>query len=457
MSARVKIIANYLPQYHRTKENDFWWGDGFTDWMGVKAAKPVTPGQLQPRVPLNENYYDLSDADAIRWQAKLAKKAGIYGWGIYHYWFNSDLQVLQKPAELLLNSKDIDIHFLFIWDNSSWKRSWSAIHYANDWSPLYDERMLKEKAQAGAGWQRDSDEKSQPEAGDSKQTVSANTDTGVLAELIYGDETDWKKHFDYLLPFFEDNRYIRINGKPAFVFFNIDNGYDTIKKMGAYWDQLACEAGLPGVTLIAGESWTHRHLDYNFLYEPTRPHNFHEKVADYVHKRWIRMRAARAERAVNSGRPAGAGADGAETGAAGEKGIRTGVTSAALERSESMVTLRSYNRKWRQILRFASHCRNPHLLYSGFADYDDTPRRGNRATIFQGYTPEKFMKYLTALLKISSAQDKEFIFLTAWNEWGEGAYLEPDEHCGYAALKAVRSALHAAGMLEEDGGADDRS
>ena len=107
---KVKVIANYLPQYHTIPENDKWWGKGFTDWIAVKATEPAYEGHNQPRVPLNENYYSLDCADSIRWQASLAREYGIYGFGIYHYWFSSNQQLLQKPAELLLQNKDIDIN-----------------------------------------------------------------------------------------------------------------------------------------------------------------------------------------------------------------------------------------------------------------------------------------------------------------------------------------------------------
>ena len=101
---KVKVIANYLPQYHTIPENDKWWGKGFTDWIAVKATEPAYEGHNQPRVPLNENYYSLDCADSIRWQASLAREYGIYGFGIYHYWFSSNQQLLQKPANMGLLS-----------------------------------------------------------------------------------------------------------------------------------------------------------------------------------------------------------------------------------------------------------------------------------------------------------------------------------------------------------------
>ena len=54
---------------------------------------------------------------------------------------------------------------------------------------------------------------------------------------------------------------------------------------------------------------------------------------------------------------------------------------------------------------------------------------------------KKFEKYMEQLLRISINQKKEYIFITAWNEWGEGACLEPDAVDKYSYLEALRNAI----------------
>ena len=70
----MDVFAFYLPQYHRTKENDQWWGEGFTEWVNIRNARSLYENHYQPRKPLNGNYYDLLDVDVMEWQGKLARR-----------------------------------------------------------------------------------------------------------------------------------------------------------------------------------------------------------------------------------------------------------------------------------------------------------------------------------------------------------------------------------------------
>ena len=75
----TKIIAFYLPQYHPFKENNEWWGAGFTEWTNVTTAQPLFKGHYQPKIPKDLGFYDLRLPESREEQIKLAQEAGVYG------------------------------------------------------------------------------------------------------------------------------------------------------------------------------------------------------------------------------------------------------------------------------------------------------------------------------------------------------------------------------------------
>lgn len=369
---KTKIIANYLPQFHSIPQNDQWWGKGYTDWEAVKKCKPQFKGHNQPRIPLNSHYYALDQVEEIRRQVNLANEYGVYGFGIYHYWFSSKLKLLEKPAEILLNTKDINQHFILIWDNGSWKRTWSNVKNGFDWAPEFDNKNNE-----------------------------GHEGNGLLAELVYGDEKEWRIHFDYLLPFFKDERYIKIDGKPAFVFYQMENDYETIVQMTKKWDEWAKNEGLKGITFISRKNPSNLSLEYQFTYEPL---------------------------ARNT-----------------KKDLWTMRFKNVLNRFHPTLSLYDYDKVWKNIIKRATNCKNQKEFYGAFVGFDDCPRRGAKGKIIMNQTPEKFERYLKELVEISEQQNREYIFLTAWNEWGEGAYLEPDEENKYAYLEAIQNIVNRKG------------
>ena len=178
----MKVYAFYLPQLHRVPENDAWWGEGFTEWETAKKAEPLFPGHYQPHCPLGGKEYDLLDKSTFEWQADLMHQYGVDGLIFYHYWFEDGKRILEKPAENLLRWKEIEMPFCFGWANESWKRTWDRFSSGNVW------------------------------CSSDKESV---TDKQTLLCQKYGGERDWIEHFEYLLPFFKDERYIRIENRPV--------------------------------------------------------------------------------------------------------------------------------------------------------------------------------------------------------------------------------------------------
>jgi hypothetical protein len=96
----------------------------------------------------------------------------------------------------------------------------------------------------------------------------------------------------------------------------------------------------------------------------------------------------------------------------------------------------------------------PHLRFRcAMPSWDNTIRRGKSGNVFQNAAPEVFEAWLSVLCAKAQRDlppSKRLVFVNAWNEWGEGAYLEPDRRNGHRNLKAVRAALTVRNMLLGD-------
>ncbi len=72
--------------------------------------------------------------------------------------------------------------------------------------------------------------------------------------------------------------------------------------------------------------------------------------------------------------------------------------------------------------------------------WDNTARRDNESTIFYGSTPDKFNYWLNETIKYTKKNleyNNRFLFVNAWNEWAEGAHLEPCIKYGYSFLNKI--------------------
>ena len=100
-----------------------------------------------------------------------------------------------------------------------------------------------------------------------------------------------------------------------------------------------------------------------------------------------------------------------------------------------------YDKVWKKIIKQAGKRFRQNLIIGCFVNFDDTPRRGQSARIIHSGSPKKFGRYFRTLYKMCCENNQELLLITAWNEWGEGAYLEPDEDNGYAYLEELKKAV----------------
>ncbi len=86
----------------------------------------------------------------------------------------------------------------------------------------------------------------------------------------------------------------------------------------------------------------------------------------------------------------------------------------------------------------------PKLYRAVMPMWDNTARRNHKGMIFHGSTPKLYKQWLKDVVKECGERtdlEERMVFLNAWNEWGEGAYMEPDKRYGYAYLAATREVL----------------
>ena len=195
-----RIIAFYLPQYYPTPINDKWYGEGFTEWTNVRAAKPLFRGHEQPKVPGELGYYDLRDPAIREAQAALAREAGVEGFCYYHYWFSQAHQELTIPFDEVLRLKKPDFPFCLCWANESW------------YSKFWDKK--------------------------------AECEPKLVAEQLYDEPGGHEKHFYALLEAFRDPRYIRVEGKTLFMIYR-PKDFPGVREFMAQWQELAKANGLP--------------------------------------------------------------------------------------------------------------------------------------------------------------------------------------------------------------------
>ena len=376
---KPRIIGLYLPQYHPIPENDEWWGKGFTEWTNVAKAKPLFRGHYQPRIPADLGFYDLRLPEVREQQAQLAREAGLEGFCYYHYWFGNGRQLLERPFNEVLASGKPDFPFCLCWANHDWtNKTW----------------------QKGNNFRRDS----------------------MIMKMEYSKE-DYVRHFNYVLPAFRDPRYITVDGKPLFAVWAPHHIPDA-RVFIDLWQQLARENGLPGIHFVghtdnAGKGLPGQAADY---YSADKAKEYYQAVLDLG---FDAVMSSGYRRAV---------------------ALLQGKTRMMWRMLSGKTFAPTYSKMdYSRLMAnyYVPEDAGENIYPTLLPQWDRTPRAGKNSEIVVDSTPDRFQETVETAIELIRQKEPEhqLLFLKAWNEWGEGDYVEPDLKFGHGYIQAIRQAI----------------
>jgi hypothetical protein len=227
---------------------------------------------------------------------------------------------------------------------------------------------------------------------------------GDDSKILIAQEHTLEDHarvFDDLARHMEDPRYLRVDGKPLLVVYRPDI-IAQAAEMTALWREAAAQRGWPGLYLVAANAFRFdepERLGFEALAE-FPPHGI---VADAIASRlsWL-----------NPG----------HAGAVYDYGA---VADAEVRRLQS------------------APARG--VVFPGvMPGWDNEARRPGAGVIYHDATPAAYGAWLSAAIARAARTlpaDRRFVFINAWNEWAEGAYLEPDRAFGRAFLAETARVL----------------
>lgn len=233
-------------------------------------------------------------------------------------------------------------------------------------------------------------------------------DKEILIQQTYSSEDD-AAHIRWLMTAFADPRYIHVRGRPLLVIYNPHHLPDPQRTTDTFRHE-CMRGGLPEPFLM-GINLSRPDVDTVTLgFDATLNHQPQLGHLAYIH--WDEFSERRLLRNLKHSR----------------------VADGRLKIYDYASVMQSTN--------------NRQTGYPSFpcvvAGWDTTARRGEKAVILTGTQPAVFGHWVAkAISRVSHhPPDERLVFLNAWNEWGEGMHLEPDQKFGRAFLEAVREAVY---------------
>lgn len=242
-------------------------------------------------------------------------------------------------------------------------------------------------------------------------------DKEVLMAQEHSDEDDKNVILD-LIRFFRHKNYIRIDGKPLLIVYRVEL-FPDISRTSEIWRETCRAEGIGEIYLALAET---------FVNAPgtTSPTVFGFDGSMEFPPHGLIARVAEAP-----------------------PGLSPNYTGTLLDYDQAIMMY--VDRPSPKRPRFRSV----------MTAWDNTARQQDRASIYVNSTPEAYRAWLEYALRESRKEnfgDERIVFVNAWNEWAEGAHLEPDRKYGHAYLEMTRLALEerflAGSDLAKNTGAD---
>jgi lipopolysaccharide biosynthesis protein len=221
----------------------------------------------------------------------------------------------------------------------------------------------------------------------------------ILVEQTYGDLQEWEKHFQYLKRFWCDKRYLRMEDKPVLFIYKPNDIRQGDERINYYNKRLVEEGISTGLYVVEYIS------SFNTKPSLKSSQAVYEDEPNYTCRFEIS--------AINKAK-------------------------RVLCKSLKITDYQNYDNLWKLIIKKSNTYDGRKIILGGFPRWDNSPRKGKNSRVIRGATPAKFRKYISMLVKTKRQDSSGILLVNAWNEWGEGAILEPTELDGYGYLEVIK-------------------
>ncbi|QQS21820.1 glycoside hydrolase family 99-like domain-containing protein [Candidatus Saccharibacteria bacterium] len=355
-----RLIAVYLPQFHKIPLNEISWGKGFTEWTNVASAAAGFVGQQQPILPADLGFYDLDRPAKIKEQIDLAKKYGIHGFMFYYYWFSGE-KILNNPIDTFLENKDWDFNLMICWANENWTKRWDGM------------------------------------------------DNEIIIGQKYNDD-DPLKFIQDVAPILSDPRYITIDGERPILAVYRPSTISNIDEYAKIWRDYFRDKFNKELFLIVGNNHTDgdpREYGFDALYDFSPGSVIWGGAAsEYANVKEVNYEPLKLDPNFY--------------------GSLVDYRDIALDDRLDAIDRYSFPTFQAVLPHWDNHAR----------------KKGRHTHALINSTPEVYATWLDRVLsKMVKKQKAPLVFLNAWNEWAEGAMLEPTLHLGHANLLRTAEVL----------------